>query len=160
MNFEEISKEEVQVGDWFECIRISNRKQKIPKIDRGKRVLKTISKGGGKVEFQLDDPEITFYRNMDRPPKQDKSTTETEEEVAGDEEDDSEQIQEVTEEQIQKVQDHLDNVEGIGQSKIDSLLEAGYNTIDRLRDADIDDLTEVNGIGDSKAKDIKLSLIQ
>lgn len=172
MEFKEISKEEVQIGDWFKCLRISNKKQKIPKLENG--AIKTVMKGGGKVELSLDDSNVTFYRNIERPPQQNPTNSEesnepdkenqqdtkgesetSEEELAEDD-----QPPEATDEQIQEVRDHLDTVDGIGDSKIDSLINSGYNTLERLRDAEIGGLTDVDGIGDSKAKDIKLSLIQ
>lgn len=159
MEFEEIPPEEVRVGDWFEHLRISNRKQKIPKIDRDKGVIKTITKGGGKVELPLDGPDITFYRNIERPPPEESDETETED-TEGVEEEVEEDDVDVSEEEIQAVREHLDDIDGIGPSKIDNIIDAGYNTIEKLRNSEIDDLTDINGIGESKAKDIKLSLIQ
>lgn len=171
MDFEEISPDEVQVGDWFECIRISRRKQKIAKIDRETGKLKTIISGGGKVEFDLDDSEITLYRNLDNPPDLKENNDETnQDETNQDETETTTDNQEsntgdpqdrinATEEQIQAVRDHLDGISGIGPSKIDSLIDAGFDTIKRLKDAEIEELTGVNGIGEEKAKDIKLSLI-
>ena len=51
--------------------------------------------------------------------------------------------------------DDLAAIDGVGEEKADDLREAGYGTIDDLRDADQDDLATVDGIGNALAARIK-----
>ncbi|WP_049901232.1 50S ribosomal protein L32e [Halococcus agarilyticus] len=51
--------------------------------------------------------------------------------------------------------DDLTAIDGIGEEKADDLQEAGYETVDDLRDADQDDLAEVEGVGNALAARIK-----
>ena len=51
--------------------------------------------------------------------------------------------------------DDLAAIDGVGEEKADDLREAGYETIDDLRDADQDDLATVDGIGNALAARIK-----
>ncbi|MDY6779502.1 MAG: 50S ribosomal protein L32e [Halobacteria archaeon] len=49
----------------------------------------------------------------------------------------------------------LTDVEGVGETKAESLREAGYEEVDDLREATQDDLSEVDGVGKALAARIK-----
>ena len=66
-----------------------------------------------------------------------------EDETEDEEEDDEPEIQELT------------DISGVGDSKADTLREAGYNTVDQVRGASQDDLADIDGIGMALAARIK-----
>jgi large subunit ribosomal protein L32e len=49
----------------------------------------------------------------------------------------------------------IDEISGVGESKADALREAGYETVDDVREASQDDLTEIEGVGPALAARIK-----
>jgi large subunit ribosomal protein L32e len=58
----------------------------------------------------------------------------------------------------EEVLNKLTSLNGIGQSKAEALVKDGYDTIDKINKASIDDLTKVNGISKSVAESIKKQL--
>ncbi|UPM42539.1 50S ribosomal protein L32e [Halocatena salina] len=52
----------------------------------------------------------------------------------------------------------MTDVSGIGETKAEALQEAGYESVDDLRRADQDDLSEVDGIGNALAARIKADI--
>jgi len=49
----------------------------------------------------------------------------------------------------------LEDISGVGESKADALREAGFESIEDVKEADQDDLAEANGIGNALAARIK-----
>jgi N utilization substance protein A len=53
--------------------------------------------------------------------------------------------------------DSLVKITGVGVGMADALFEKGYHSVEELADADIDDLVQIKGIGEEKAKVLVLS---
>lgn len=53
------------------------------------------------------------------------------------------------------VVDEFTLLKGVGESKAELLYDSGFNSLDKLKKASIEDLTKVKGISDKFAKDIK-----
>ncbi len=84
----------------------------------------------------------------------DVETAETETEAGGDEDEDDEEAPEaVTDEDGGP--EALTDISGVSEEKASVLREAGYETIDQVRGASQDDLSEVEGIGMALAARIK-----
>ncbi len=49
----------------------------------------------------------------------------------------------------------LEDISGVGASKADALREAGFESIDDVKEADQDDLAEAEGVGNALAARIK-----
>lgn len=49
----------------------------------------------------------------------------------------------------------LISLKGIGEAKADALIDAGFDTIEKIQEASIDELSKVNGISESVATSIK-----
>ncbi|MFC4988086.1 MULTISPECIES: 50S ribosomal protein L32e [Saliphagus] len=49
----------------------------------------------------------------------------------------------------------LEEISGVGESKADALREAGFETVEDVQEADQDDLSEVEGVGNALAARIK-----
>jgi large subunit ribosomal protein L32e len=58
----------------------------------------------------------------------------------------------------EEVLNKLTSLKGIGQSKAEALVEDGYDTIDKINKASIEDLIKVKGISKSVAESIKKQL--
>jgi large subunit ribosomal protein L32e len=67
---------------------------------------------------------------------------------------DDEQEQETESEQTQDLR-YLTDISGVGDSKAESLREAGYETVNDVQAADQSDLAEVDGVGNALAARIK-----
>ena len=52
----------------------------------------------------------------------------------------------------------LTSLKGIGASKAESIYDAGFHTVEKIKAASIEDLTNVNGISESVAKSIQKQL--
>ena len=48
----------------------------------------------------------------------------------------------------------LTALKGIGGAKAEALIDAGYNTVEKITAASVEDLTKVNGISESVAKSL------
>jgi len=51
--------------------------------------------------------------------------------------------------------DELTKIQGIGKAKAEALYKKGYDSIEKLKEADVKDLTKVDGITENIAKNIK-----
>ncbi|MFH0877129.1 MAG: transcription termination factor NusA [Candidatus Omnitrophota bacterium] len=56
-------------------------------------------------------------------------------------------------EEVKKARADL-NLEGIGEKLIDALMDSGFDTLEKLKDATVEQLTEIKGIGGKKAEKI------
>ena len=86
----------------------------------------------------------------------DVETAETETEAGADEDEDEDEAPEaVTDEDEDGGPEALTDISGVSEEKAAALREAGYETIDEVRGASQDDLSEVEGIGMALAARIK-----
>jgi len=86
----------------------------------------------------------------------DVETAETETEAGADEDEDEDEAPEaVTDEDEDGGPEALTDISGVSEEKAAALREAGYETIDEVRGASRDDLSEVEGIGMALAARIK-----
>jgi len=60
----------------------------------------------------------------------------------------------------QEVVKELSNIKGIGKAKAESIYDNGFDSIDKIKKASIKDLTKVNGITESIAKNIQKELVK
>jgi N utilization substance protein A len=49
------------------------------------------------------------------------------------------------------------SLEGVGEKLLDSLIEAGFDTLEKIKEATVEQLTQLKGIGDKKAEKIILA---
>lgn len=52
------------------------------------------------------------------------------------------------------------NIKGLGEAKAKVLVDAGFNSVDKLANASIEDLTAVDGIGEALATKIKAGVLE
>lgn len=52
------------------------------------------------------------------------------------------------------------NIKGLGEAKAKALVDAGFDSVDKLANASIEDLTDVDGIGEALATKIKAGVLE